>query len=339
VGLRIRPQAGYPAQMRRLLVLRALGLGDLLVAVPALRGLRRRYPDHHLVLAAPPSLSGLARRTGAVDEILPTNAPGALTWPYALPPDIAVNLHGRGPQSHAALDATGPMQRIGLRAPGWDGPEWAAIAREHPHERQRWCAVVEAFGVAADPSEFALGVRHPAPAGVVIHPGAAYGAKRWPADRFADLARKIDDEHHRVVVTGSADEQPLARRVAQLAGLPPDRVLAGATDVVQLADLVAGAALVVCGDTGVAHLATAFRTPSIVLFGPVASEQWGPPEDGPHVVLTDASARRGEPFADDPDPALLGVGAADVLTLAFALLARHGVAALTSPIAKAAASR
>ncbi len=46
--------------MRRLLVLRALGLGDLLVAVPALRGLRERYPDHHLVLAAPPSLTGLA---------------------------------------------------------------------------------------------------------------------------------------------------------------------------------------------------------------------------------------------------------------------------------------
>ncbi len=263
-----------------------------------------------------------------------------MAWPHTHSPDIAVNLHGRGPQSHEALDTTRPVQRIGLRAPGWVGPEWADIARKHPHERQRWCAVVEAFGVPADPSDFAIEIRRPTPSGVVvIHPGAAFGAKRWPADRFADLARKIDDEEHRVLVTGSADERPLARRVAQLAGLPPDRVLAGATDLAQLADLVAGAALVVCGDTGVAHLATALRTPSIVLFGPVGPEQWGPAEGGPHVVLTDASARRGEPFADDPDPALLGVGAADVLAVASALLARHEVAAITSPTADTAACR
>jgi ADP-heptose:LPS heptosyltransferase len=318
--------------MRRLLVLRALGLGDLLVAVPALRALRKHYPDHHLVLAAPSSLTELARRTGVVDEVLRTATPAALAWPYTSPPDVAVNLHGRGPQSHEALDATRPVQRIGLRAPGWDGPEWTDIAREHPHERQRWCAVVEAFGVPADPSDLVLAVRHHRPSGVIVHPGAAYGAKRWPAERFADVARSIDDEHHRVVVTGSADELPLASRVARLAGLPPDRVLAGATDLGQLADLVAGAALVVCGDTGIAHLATAFETPSIVLFGPVGPEQWGPPPDGPHVVLTDASARRGDRFADDPDPALLAVAAADVRTVASALLARHDVARTSSDL-------
>jgi ADP-heptose:LPS heptosyltransferase len=318
--------------MRRLLVLRALGLGDLLVAVPALRGLRRHYPDHHLVLATPPSLAGLARRTGAVDEVLPTATPAALAWPHTFPPEVGVNLHGRGPQSHEALDATRPERRIGLRAPGWDGPEWTDIARDHPHERERWCAVVEAFGVPTDPVDLVLAAGHRAPSDVVvIHPGAAFGSKRWPAERFADVAGSIEDEHHRVVVTGSADEQPLALRVARLAGLPPDRVLAGTTDVEQLADLVARAALVVCGDTGIAHLATAFATPSIVLFGPVGPEQWGPPPGGPHVVLTDAAERRGEPFADDPDPALLGVGTADVRAAAAALLARAARLLISEP--------
>lgn len=314
--------------MRGLLVLRALGLGDLLVVVPALRGLRRRYPTHRLVLAAPAALAPLARATGAVDETLPTTSPEALVWADRPPPDVVVNLHGVGPQSHRALDATRPRHRIGLHARGWAGPEWADITRAHRHERERWCAVVEAFGVRADPTDLALGVRVGVAGGdIVIHPGAAYGAKRWPADRFALVAARLERAGHRVVVTGSGQEAPLARHVARRAGLSADRVLAGRTDIADLMKVVAGAALVVCGDTGVAHLATALGTPSVVLFGPVPPDRWGPPEGGPHVVLTDAARRRGDPFVEDPDPALLGVDVDEVTHVANALLARPSTVA------------
>ncbi len=315
--------------MRQLLVLRALGLGDLLVAVPALRGLRSRYPAHHVVLGAPAALGPLALRSGAVDEVLPTGSPATLAWPGAHPPDVAVNLHGVGPQSHQALDATRPRLRIGVQAPGWAGPSWDDVAAVHRHERARWCAVVEAFGVATDPTNLALGGRPVTRADhVVIHPGAAYGAKRWPADRFAALAARLERGGRRVVVTGSVAERERAQRIARAAGLPRARVLAGRTDLGRLADLVAGAALVVCGDTGVAHLATAFGTPSVVLFGPVSPDRWGPPEGGPHIVLTDAARRRGDPFADDPDPALLGVDVDQVTQAATALLAAGRGAAM-----------
>ncbi|WP_433282301.1 glycosyltransferase family 9 protein [Pseudonocardia xinjiangensis] len=307
------------------LVLRALNLGDLLVTVPALRALRREFPGHRIVLATPQVLAPLVERTGAVDEILPTADPGQLRWDRP-PPDLAVNLHGTGPQSHRALDALAPRRRIGWRAPGWDGPYRDEIAARHPHERERWCALLTEHGIPADPTDLRLTPPvHPGPAApALVHPGARFGAKRWPTDRFAEVAAALERPDRPVLVTGTADEHVLADHVATSAGLPGDRVLAGRTDLHELCRLVAGAALVVSGDTGIAHLAAAFGTPSVTLFGPVGPEQWGPPRDGPHRTLGDASLRRGDPFADDPDPALLAVTVAEVLTAAAAVRRRGG---------------
>ncbi|HXV94602.1 MAG TPA: glycosyltransferase family 9 protein [Pseudonocardia sp.] len=328
-------EAGIPS----LLALRALNLGDLLVAVPALRALRRGFPRHRVVLATPRVLEPLVARSGAVDALLDTPEPAALRW-SGPPPDVVVNLHGTGPQSHHALDALGARERIGFRAAGWDGPEWAEVAARHPHERERWCALLEHHGIPADPLDLALphplesrdpgarggtsggasrgigGREPPADAAVLVHPGAAFGSKRWPAERYAAVAAALERAGRCVLVTGSAGERPLAAQVAGSAGLAEDRVLAGRTDLDALCRLVARAALVVSGDTGIAHLASAFGTPSVVLFGPVGPQQWGPPPDGPHVTLGDARVRRGERFRDDPDPALLAIDPAQVLRAA-----------------------
>src|SRR5690242_5483158 len=100
-----RPQA---------LVLRALGLGDLLTAVPALRGLRTALPSHRLILAAPAALEPLVRLVGAIDELLPANGLEPLSWQRD-PPEVAVNLHGKGSQSHRVLQALGPRRLVGFR--------------------------------------------------------------------------------------------------------------------------------------------------------------------------------------------------------------------------------
>ena len=135
-------------------------------------------------------------------------------------------------------------------------------------------------------------------------------------DRFAAVAAALDDPDAPVLITGSAAERDLAAAVARAAGLPDDRVLAGRTDLGALCDLVARAGLVVSGDTGIAHLASAYGTPSVVLFGPVDPAQWGPPAGGPHVALARPAHRRGARFADDPDPALLAIGVEEVLAAA-----------------------
>lgn len=305
------------------LVLRALGLGDLLTAVPALRGLRRAHPGAHITLATPAALAPLALLTGAVDEVAPTAGLGRLSYTGERP-ELAVNLHGSGPGSIADLLATGPRRLLThahRRYPEIAGPPW----RAGQHEVDRWCALLEYDGIDCEPTD--LGIARPdrppvRQGAVVIHPGAAAGARRWPAERFAAVAAALHDDGHEVVITGSAAEADLAATVARLAGLPENASLAGELDVLDLVALVADSRLVVCGDTGVGHVATATATPSVLLFGPTPPARWGPRGQGPHISLWAGDV--GDPHADTPHPGLLHLTVSRVLDAAGGLL---GVAA------------
>ncbi|HET9859702.1 MAG TPA: glycosyltransferase family 9 protein [Nocardioidaceae bacterium] len=304
------------------LVLRALGLGDFLTGVPALRGVRRALPDHELVLAAPTVLAPLVDRANTADRVHQASGLDPLHWTGPAP-DIAVNLHGRGPQSHRLLLDTAPGRLAAFSCPdaGVDGPEWTA----EEHEVDRWCRLVSrTLDTAVDPHDIELAASSDPPLvseAVVVHPGAAFPARRWPAGRFAAVARWARDQGWPVVVTGSAAEGELAEEVRRLAGLPGDSVLAGHTDLAQLGDVVACARLVVCGDTGLGHLASAFRTPSVVLFGPTPPRLWGPPADGPHAVIWHGGSS-GDPWADTVDPGLLAISVAEVLERAGAMTRR-----------------
>lgn len=307
--------AADPAEAGRdgrplLLVLRALQLGDLLVAVPALHALRRAYPGHRLVYAGPAWLRDAVVLVGGYG-LLPT--PG-LVEPLAVEQgavDIAVNLHGRGPESQLLIDAVGARKVISHASDRWDGPGWV----EDIHERRRWTRLLQWHGISADPDEVGLKpalLRTQCPDATVVHVGAAFGSRLWPESRFAEVASKLAQSGHRVVLTGSAAERARAVAVAAQAGMPEDAVLAGTLTLGEFVALVAAARLVVSADTGAAHLAAAYRRPAVVLFGPARPERWEPPP-GPHVVLTKAELRRGDPFAAEPDPALLGVRAHEVL--------------------------
>jgi ADP-heptose:LPS heptosyltransferase len=219
------------------------------------------------------------------------------------------------------LSAARPRRLVafGSDEAGHDGPQW----RADEHEVRRWCRLLEEdLGIRADPGDLLLERPEATPAvpgAVVVHPGAAFPSRRWPPDRFAAVARWAASRGHEVVVTGGPDEVGLAETVRREAGLPRHAVLAGRTDLTQLAAQVASASLLVSGDTGVAHLASAFRTPSVVLFGPVPPSQWGPPADGPHTVLWHGDGT-GDPWADEVDPALLRTSVDEVVEAAGRLL-------------------
>lgn len=309
-----------------LLLLRPLGLGDLLTAVPAIRAAARAFPNHEHLLAAPASLAPLALHSGAVDrviDVLPLH-PLPAECHHA---DVVIDLHGRGPASQRLLLATRPRRLIAFtnpEVPETEGfPQW----RDDEHEVRRWCRMLIESGIPADPDDLDL---EPPPMvassitrdAVVIHPGAAFPARRWPAQRWAAIAAALAPN---VIITGSAAERDLAVKVADAAGIEPDHVMAGRTDLIELAAIVSAARLVVSADTGIAHLATALRTPSVVLFGPTPPARWGPPPNrSRHRAIW--KGHEGNPNAMQPDPGLLAIGVPEVLE-AIETLSRDAVRA------------
>ena len=293
------------------LAVRALGLGDFLTGLPALSLLKQALPDHSVVLAAPSVFAPLVPYVAAIDHLLPAGELMPLDRRYT-GVDVAVDLHGNGPESRRLLADLQPARLVAFAdsAAGVPGPPWFAAE----HEVARWCRLVSTAFARPDltwPS-VAGAVATPevdVPPGLtIVHPGAAAVARRWPADRFAEVAARLRRAGHQVVITGGNAERSLAEEVASASGtatlldLPLLRLLA----------VVAAARLVVCGDTGIGHVASNYRTPSVLLFGPVAPARWGPPADPVHRVVF-AGDGTGDPHGTAPDPALLRITVPEVL--------------------------
>jgi ADP-heptose:LPS heptosyltransferase len=155
------------------------------------------------------------------------------------------------------------------------------------HEVWRGLSLAQAMGFAlAEDDDDRLRVLRPGgyPPGtghVVVHPGASVPARAWAPERHAALVRALAREGRRVIVTGGPGERALTRRVAGTWGLD----LGGRTSLGELADVLAGAACVVTGNTGPAHLAAAVRTPVVSLFAPTVPVQRWHPWGVPHALL------------------------------------------------------
>jgi ADP-heptose:LPS heptosyltransferase len=142
------------------------------------------------------------------------------------------------------------------------------------------------LAVRRDPGADVAGLGAPY---VVVHPGASVPARAWAPERHAALVEALVAEGRRVAVTGATAERPLTARVA---GRRRDGVvdLGGRVDLAGLAEVLAGAEVVVAGNTGPAHLAAAVGTPVVSLFAPVVPAARWRPWGVRHLLLGDQGA-------------------------------------------------
>jgi ADP-heptose:LPS heptosyltransferase len=264
---------------------------------------------------------------GVVDAVLPAAGLEPLTWEGPAP-EVAVNLHGSGPESHRLLARVRPGRLVAFACPvnGFtDGPQWDA----GEHEVRRWIRLAAELGGSASLADLRLDPPSgspPHPGAVVVHPGAAFGSRRWPVERWRTVVASLADTGLPVVVTGTSGERDLTRAVAEVAPAVVD--LGGKLTPRELAQLVGAARLLLSADTGVAHLATAYGTPSVTLFGPTDPALWGPLVDPDvHEVMWAGKPEDppGEPRGSRLDPRLGRITPPEVLARAAALLTRSPV--------------
>lgn len=292
--------------IRSVAVIRALpGLGDCLCLVPALRSVRAGAPGAAITVVGHPNGRWMPGRfPELVDRWIdlphwPSIIECSGTPPQTAellahlrsdePPfDMALQLHGSG----------GPINWLGvaLRAravvvhttPNRLGP-WT-LARPWPdcgHELDRLADLAEyaGFPPVKRALEFPVLVADRAAAAAtvprgpyaVVHPGASRADRRWPACGFGAVARHLVASGRHVVVTaGRPDEREVARAVMTACGRPERCLLAAGLSLGVLGALLAGADAVVANDTGVAHLAVAVGTRTVVVGTTSDLDRWGP---------------------------------------------------------------
>ncbi len=302
------------AAPERIAVFRALMLGDLLCATPALRAIRAAWPRARLTLVGLPWAREFARRLRSVDDFetfpgWPGLSEQAPAEPAALAAflqrlrarhlDLAVQLHGSGGISNPLVARFGARRNAGFAGPGaWRPARDAARFLPWPErgsEVERLLALTDHLGLPRQGLhlDFPLRpddhqrVRAWLPEGeayAVVHAGARWASRRWPARRFAAVADALSRQGLRVVLTGTAAERELNATVAAaMHAAPLD--LTGRTDLWGLGALVASARLVVSNDTGLSHVAAALGTPSVVVSCGSDVERWAPLAAQWHRVL------------------------------------------------------
>ncbi|QHC73273.1 glycosyltransferase family 9 protein [Rathayibacter sp. VKM Ac-2805] len=237
-----------------------------------------------------------------------------------LPLALLLRLAGVARITGASVDFAGALLDVRL-VPG------ETLEEDQP-EPERALAIAAAAGFALPADDGRLRVRREGvlPAALegigpyaVVHPGAAVPARAWPAANAARAVELLADAGLAVVVTGGPGERSLTAEVAGTRGID----LGGATDFADAAEVLAGADVVICGNTGPAHLAAAVGTPVVSLFAPVVPAVRWAPYGVPVALLGDQEApcagSRARVCPVPGHPCLAGVSAEEAVAAALRL--------------------
>ena len=272
-----------------MLVLRFSAVGDVVLTAPAIDALRQAWPDARIVYAIKERLAHLVQHNPAIDEVVALRAgEGPLSYSRrlrAVKPSFVLDLHGkiRSRILRALIPgvpkvvwhkrdfrdtlpvklALRPYHSSMLFADRYHAAVEELVGRKLPRGRLRYFLGPDDVA-EADRVLRAAGLNPERPL-LGLSPGANWETKRWPAERFAGLARRALLRGMQVAVQGSASEAPLGQLIASSAPGAVD--LCGKLDLRGLGGFISRCAAFVANDSGPMHMARALGVPTLALFG------------------------------------------------------------------------
>jgi ADP-heptose:LPS heptosyltransferase len=314
-GLRRHPPFSPEGSAKILIIRQHNQLGDMLCVVPLLRALRRRYPEAHVALMASPVNGDVMLGNRYIDELLLFDKReflGRFGGKLIRFPRFVKGLRGEGfgivvvPStvstsftSDFLAFLTGARIRVGAGSiDGARNPtsffftharhlDWRGEAHKHQVERNIdvWPEPLRSFDNSLEITltedelnegkSFLQKEKTSGQKVIVYHPGAGKEPNRWPAPRFAELARALSRETgaKTVITCGPMDAGPVREMIANL-NSPPQ--LLENKPIRFVASVLSHSDLVISNDTGIMHVAAAVGAPVLSLFGPTDPLQWAP---------------------------------------------------------------
>lgn len=305
--------------LKKILVFRALQIGDMLCAIPAIRALHNAYPSAEITLVGLPWAKMLAERFPEYFHSLIT-FPGYPVFPeqpvdyFAFPDflkkvqhenfDLALQMHGSGIVSNPLVNLFAAKYVGGFYTKNNFCPN-KDLFIEYPgniHEIKRHLKLIEALGITEytpdlefpitekDIEDFEKAALPVQPKEyVIIHPGARDVNRQWGPENFAAIADYCFENGLQVVITGTEDEMPIVENVTRNMKYKPI-IAAGKTSLGAVAFLIKNAAALVSNCTGVSHIAAALKTKSVVVSLDVEPYRWAPLNKSLHTTI-DLSAK------------------------------------------------
>lgn len=294
-----------PEKVKKILIFRALQIGDMLCSIPAIRALKNGYPNAEITLVGLPWAKMLIERfPNYFDSLI--NFPGYPGFPEqqvhraAIPDflkhiqqqnfDLALQMQGSGVISNPLVDLFGAKNIAGFYTSNNFRPNNELFIKypEDIHEVERHLQLIENLGITGaskelefpiteeDEAEFVGAALPLTPKKyVILHPGARGVNRQWEPANFAAIGDFCFENGFEVVLSGTDHELDIVENVIERMHHKPVNA-AGKTSLGAVAVLIKKAAALVSNCTGVSHIAAALKTKSIVISLDGEPFRWGP---------------------------------------------------------------
>ena len=299
------------SKVRRVLVVRLRSIGDTVLATPSLIALRRFLPEAQIDVLLEDWVAPVLEGFDAVDNVLTVSRKDKKSriktaWQIRQSRyDVAVNLHG-GTTATFFVRASGAKYRVGFAEYQYNflythlAPSslnfWAT---DHIHSAEQQLALLGLVGVPVEDKpksrlavtdsahnsiekKLSSFILHPS-SFALLHPAAAFETKQWATESFARVAEFLSAKNLQIIAVTAKKERGVLEKLKQIAQVPI--YIFDELTLPEITALASKAKIFVGNDSGIAHIAAAINTPSVIVFGPSNPNHWRPWTDAPNEII------------------------------------------------------